>query len=468
MKNFHTNFFKVLALLVVVILMNACNNGSNTVDPKTQKTTKDFDSEIIQSWNNKFLEIERYAPGFRPGPAPRSLAYIGLACYEACITGMPGYQSIKGNYPGLVLTAPDPNFEYHYPTVINAVYGSLVNKFFASLGTTPHADKLLGAYTFTTANFTKFKTEVPVETFDKSRELGEKIASEIYDYSKTDLVGHDHHLDPFRDNIGKYKPGTSAGNWVPTAPGPLKPMFPDWGYARRFAISESDLLCKAPLPYSENKNSQFYTQGLEVYNTVKTLTPDQRAYGFFWSDDLLNLTFSPGPRWLAIGTQAMKQVNAKLDVAIYTNAKVGLALNDAAVSCWFSKYAYNVERPESYIKRTIDATWEPILYHPQTGDKGITPAFPAYPSGHSTMGGAAAEVLSDIFGYSFAMTDRCHEGRNDFEGSTPRAFNSFYAMADENGVSRITLGVHFRMDCEEGVNQGKACGRKVNQLKWKK
>jgi hypothetical protein len=84
------------------------------------------------------------------------------------------------------------------------------------------------------------------------------------------------------------------------------------------------------------------------------------------------------------------------------------------------------------------------------------------------MGGAAAEVLTDIFGNYYPMTDRCHEGRQDFEGGAPRHFNSFYEMANENAISRIPLGVHFRMDCDQGVNLGIRVGRKVNQFSWKK
>ena len=81
------------------------------------------------------------------------------------------------------------------------------------------------------------------------------------------------------------------------------------------------------------------------------------------------------------------------------------------------------------------------------------------------MGGAAAEALGSVFGYAYAMTDYCHKGRTEFEG-TPRAFDSFKEMADENGISRVPLGVHFRMDCQEGVRLGEVCGRKVNQLAW--
>ncbi len=65
------------------------------------------------------------------------------------------------------------------------------------------------------------------------------------------------------------------------------------------------------------------------------------------------------------------------------------------------------------------------------------------------------------------MTDNCHKNRSEFFG-TPRTFNSFYEMAEENGFSRIPLGVHWRMDSEEGVKFGKKIGNKVNNLPWKK
>jgi hypothetical protein len=65
------------------------------------------------------------------------------------------------------------------------------------------------------------------------------------------------------------------------------------------------------------------------------------------------------------------------------------------------------------------------------------------------------------------MTDRCHEGRTEFRG-TPRTFNSFYEMAEENAYSRIPIGVHFAMDSEAGVELGYGIGKKVNSLPWRK
>ncbi len=99
--------------------------------------------------------------------------------------------------------------------------------------------------------------------------------------------------------------------------------------------------------------------------------------------------------------------------------------------------------------------------------EGITPPFPSYPSGHSCFGAVAAEVLTNIYGANYAMTDSCHAGRTEFNG-TPRSFTNFYEMAQENAYSRVDLGVHYRMDSEEGLRMGYAIGRKVNLLTWTK
>ena len=70
-------------------------------------------------------------------------------------------------------------------------------------------------------------------------------------------------------------------------------------------------------------------------------------------------------------------------------ARLGIALADAFIGCWDAKFEYDLVRPVTYIRRLIDPKWETLL---------ITPPFPEYPSGHSTQSGAAAVVLTGLFG----------------------------------------------------------------------
>ncbi len=290
------------------------------------------------------------------------------------------------------------------------------------------------------------------------------MAKAVFAYSETDAAGHEAYL---HNQPTDYVPPTGPGKWQPSYPDYGRALLPYWGKVRTFVANESDKIAKPPLAYSTSVTSTMYAQGLEVYSTTSPLSAEQQWISEFWSDDIYKLTFEPAGRWLAIAQQVIKQENVSLPKAIYTYAKLGIGLSDVAVACWNSKYIYTVERPVSYIRRAIDARWQSKLNNPLTHVQGVTPPFPSYPSGHSCFGGLAAEILTDIYGSDYALTDRCHEGRTEFVG-TPRRFNSFAEMAYENAYSRITLGVHYRMDCEEGLRMGYAIGRKVNQIRWKK
>ncbi len=449
----------LLAFLAAGLFIQACKDVDS--EP-VEDLVKNYDYRASFEWNELFLEIERYAAGYRPGPAPRALAYMGLSAYEACIKGMPDFNSVANLYPGLAIPAISAG-DYHWPTVVNASYGYLMPRFFPNV-----TDNLKQKITALENQWNdKALADVSQEVFERSRNYGQAVASAIWEYSKTDGVGHDHYLDPFQ-GYNWENHYSKDGDWKPTFPGPGKPMGGVWGGARAFAISQDEKLCKPPLPYSASPQSELYSQALEVYaQNTPTLSYEDEWVGEFWSDDLVNLTFSPGPRWTAIGNQVLKLENSDLETAIFMHVKVGMALNDASVGCWYSKYYYNVERPQTYINRVFDPAWKPALYNPLTGEEGFTPSFPAYPSGHSTMGAAGAEVLGSVFGYAYSMTDRCHENRTEFEG-VPRTFGSFFEMAQENAWSRVPLGVHFRMDCEEGVRFGTVIGREVNNLPWKK
>lgn len=97
--------------------------------------------------------------------------------------------------------------------------------------------------------------------------------------------------------------------------------------------------------------------------------------------------------------------------------------------------------------------------------QGVTPPFPSYPSGHSGFGGAGSAVMADIFGNTHPYTDNCHQNRTEFNG-TPRSYNTILEAGLENAYSRVQLGVHYRMDCDEGIRLGYLAATRVNALPW--
>ena len=87
---------------------------------------------------------------------------------------------------------------------------------------------------------------------------------------------------------------------------------PDWGKNRPFAMP-TGASCDLPPPpaYSEDKDSEFYKQALEVYQTVKSLTPEQTAIARYWSDDAM-LSKTPPGHWIAIAMQILDDQHADI------------------------------------------------------------------------------------------------------------------------------------------------------------
>ncbi|MBP7274230.1 MAG: vanadium-dependent haloperoxidase [Saprospiraceae bacterium] len=480
---------KIILFLLGTAMLTTQFSCDSTVDPPVDPVSvsaavNTYNSDVLVQWNEKFMEVERYAQFFRPLPAPRALAYIGIGLYEGCIKGMPDYNSMINQYPGLTLPAQDLTKEYHYPTVVNNIYGALMYSFFSQdvqlvspSGADITAQELLNIVTHRANINNQFQSEISQDVFNRSKAYGEAVANAVFEYAETDAIGNRGHVDPFRAYNWQANPGAGYGYtavdhglWQPSSPSG-NGLFNYGGDFRTFAIRETDKISEAPLVYGEAaETSTLYSQALEVYTKTNSanFTSEDEHSAEFWSDDIVTLTFGPPTRWIAISNQVYTNDNVSLETAIYCNVKVGLAINDAGVAAWKSKFHYNIERPFSFIHRLIDPSWTTRLDNPYTPTvESLTPSFPAFPSGHATFGAAAAEVLTDIFGLGYVITDACHDNRNEFSGAAA-TFSSFYKMAEENALSRIPLGVHFRMDSEAGLHLGQLCGERVNKLNWKK
>ncbi len=445
----------MFALCLGLLGMGGCKDNENA-QPGTVDLVKNEEAAVALEWMKLFIRIDRYVQDFRPGPAARSLAYINLAAYESVMKGMPEFKSVQGLFAGLDMPAVSES-KYHYPTVVNAVYADLFKRFIPAGYIFPdqQSDLQFDILALEESFNSMFKPVAGSDVFNRSKEYGEAVASAFWEWSVTDPFGH----NAFENAMPPgYAPPSGPGLWQPTAPDFSMALFPYWGNARTFSIAETDKLAKEPMPFSETGTSQFYAQALEVRNRVLSLEFADQWEAEFWSDDFAGQTFSPVSRWVSIANQVIEKEGVNLEKALYTYTKVSLALNDASVAAWHSKYTYNVERPVSYINRVLDADWLPHL--------ASTPNFPSYPSGHAAFGAAAAEVLSQVFGYGYSMSDESHDGRTDFLGM-PRPFDTFYQMAEENATSRIPAGVNFRMDAEEGLDLGFKIGRKVNEMPFK-
>jgi PAP2 superfamily len=429
------------ATLLLCCCLWDCSRRQGALPPAERQAL-----DVVVAWNRLLLELERYTPGYRAPVSARMFAYVSAAAYQAGLPVSDHYISLETQWKSLA-KMDLPHWKsgvYVLPAGLNSAYSVIVEKFFPTAPT-----ELLARAHALQADFKqKIGTSADPASCETSEVFGRQTAEAIWRWSETDSVGHDGFLYNYDRN---YAPPACAGCWQPGGNRAMPALLPQWADARPFRVALSEISARPPLPYAETPGSDFYKQAMEVFAASRPVTKESRWVAEFWSDDLDGLTLSPAGRWMSIATQAIEKEKASTGFALETYLRTAIALCDAGILCWGLKYRYRLERPETYIRRMIEPGWEPLHG---------TPAFPAYPSGHSTFGAAAAAVLTAQFGERFGLVDRTHEGRREFE-SAPRAFESFEVMARENAFSRIAMGVHFRMDCEEGLRIGKIVGQKI-------
>lgn len=406
----------------------------------------DVSREVLLTWHKLILELVRHTATYMPPVAARAFGYIGVTAHEALATGNPSLRSLAGQLTDLTNLPTRGEGEFDEPCVLHAALQTAVNALFSNTGPTgQRAMQKMGEMMGRTAS-----EGMAPDVVDRSVAHGSAVAEHILAWAATDGGAVVENLGFPQD----YSPGTRPQDWVPTSLVRLQqaPLLPAWGKNRPFAVKDMAAMDAPAHPdYDEATESAFYAFAREVHDTSKSLTDEQKLIARFWSDDAM-LTFTPAGHWIAIVLQIADRDSLPVEVISATLAKLGCAQSDAFVSCWSTKFKYNLLRPVTYIKRHIDKAWEPLL---------ITPPFPEYTSGHSCQSGAASTVLTAMLGDGFAFDDATHED----EGLPVRSFPSFNAAAEEAAMSRLYGGIHFRFGNEAGLAQGRAIGALAAQLK---
>jgi membrane-associated phospholipid phosphatase len=290
-------------------------------------------------------------------------------------------------------------------------------------------------------------------------QLGQQVASAMLAWRANDGSN----ADPV------YIVGTAPGQWRPTPPDDSIAWGPAWGHVTPFAIPSASAFQPPPPPAL---NSPDYTA---AYNEVMsvgavnstTRTADQSQIANFWAYD--SRVYGPPIVLYNEITQtiALQQHNS-LDQNARLFALVDLSMADAGISAWDAKFNYNFWRPVTAIQQgnsdgnpdTVgDPNWLPLGAPGDDIRPNFTPPFPAYISGHATFGGALFQTLTDFYGtdqVSFNLT-------SDELPGVVRHYTSFSQAAQENGQSRIYLGIHWQFDKTNGIAVGDAIGNYVFQ-----
>lgn len=428
------------------ILFNPCALAEG---PAGVLPAQRYSAAVATEWFGLNLTLVQQTPGFSPPVASRALAYLGLTLYESIVPGMPAHRSLAGQLNELSsLPWAQPDEALHWPTVANASMAAMTRMMF------PHASAE------NKARIDLLERDLPIRLgrdFDpgaltaeiqiRSQTFGRLMAMAIMTWARTD-GGHEAWVTRRRDQRN-YVPPSGAGQWAPTPPAYRPPLLPWWGQVRPFALSQAaDCAPPSPPAYSEQTDSPLYQEALEVYRISNAATQAQRQFALYWADDP-GKTPTPAGHWTYIATDLLKLREASLGEAAELYARLTVAMADAFIAAWHTKYALNTPRPVTYVQQMIDRNWTPGLMD--------TPPFPEFPSGHSVQSRAAAAVLESRFGADLPFVDNTHNDR----GWGPRRFDSFRAAADEAAVSRLYAGIHFRSGVELGKIQGDCVARRA-------
>jgi len=253
------------------------------------------------------------------------------------------------------------------------------------------------------------------------------------------------------DNIVPIEDGSDPGDWQPL-PGQT-PVLPGWGQVTPFGI-ESGSQYRLPAPPA--LQTEKYAA---AYNEVKLLGRIDSAFRPQDRTDVARFYASASPVY--VFNTAARQVSAAQGLSLTENAQafalLAMAMADASIACWDTKYHYNFWRPQAAIRNgdidgnpltVADPEWLPLI---------ATPAHPSYASGHATVSGSARAVLERVFGkdgHEVTLTHSAVPG-------VVLTYTAWDEITDDVDDARIYGGIHYSFDQEKGGHQGRQVGRYI-------
>jgi hypothetical protein len=401
-----------------------------------------------------------------PGRASRVMAIVQVAVFESLLAVHGGYQSYVG-LPAAVTPVSLP----------------------AAIATSAH-DTLATLFPAQAASFAASLTaDLALIPAGPSKAdgiaLGASAAAAILALRASD--GSDH-AEPLV-NV-QFLCSNQPGFWRqdPISLHPLA-LGAQWATVTPFSMtSAAQFRAPAPPPMTGAEYATAYDEvkavGGDGVGTPTSRTPEQTIVGIYWAYDATPSLCAPPRLYNQIAVLIGNQEHLSAFEMGRLLALVNVAMADAAIAVWESKYFYQLWRPVTGIRESDpgtgptllgdgnaatvgDTSWSP-LGAPASNTLGpnFTPPFPAYPSGHAGFGGALFQMMRRFFGtddiaFTF-VSDEFNGVTLDNQGNPrpflPRSFPDFTTAEEENGQSRIYLGIHWSYDKTAAIAQGNAVG----------
>jgi PAP2 superfamily len=316
------------------------------------------------------------------------------------------------------------------------------------------------------------------DSIDAGRKLGKRAAAAILELRENDgsaLPEPRWFVDYFPIGYPKVQPGI----WQIDPISNLQiALGGNWGEVTPFVMTSADQF-RAPEPPSVTSDA--YTQAFKEVkplggdpahdpNLTTSRTPQQTYIAKFWAYDGTPKLCAPPRMYNQITrTIALQQKMLGVPDIVRLFALVNVALADAGIASWETKFFYQYWRPITGIRNAVQPLVADPTYYPlgaqdtNTAGPDFTPPFPSYTSGHATFGGALFQILRQFWPDATPFTFVSDEwnGKNEDDDPpimdrpyAPQTFTSFSEAEFQNGESRIYMGIHWGFDRDQGIIQG--------------
>ena len=377
-------------------------------------------ADVVTDWNLTTVQVVA-AAGLNPQRQHRAVAMVHAAVHDAVNSIAPRYHA----YAVRIRPSADASIE---AAAVQAAYGVLIRLLPSQ------------AATLDAARSSSLSSIPDGPVKEAGLAVGDAVAARIVTLRSTDGSGVD----------GTYTFGTGPGEYQSTPPTFGSPAVPAWPFVRPFVLKRGDQFRPDGPPSLDSD------EWAEDFNETKQLgrvdssvrTAEQTEIALCGAEPAL-------PMWNRVARTVSAQRNTGLAENARVFALLNLAMVDATIAVWDGKYTYRFWRPVTAIRAAdtdgndateADPAWTPLR---------ATPLHPEYPSSHAGVSNSAAEVLTRLFGRDTAFstaTSTCPAG-------VVRSYDSFRALADEVGESRIYIGFHYRSSVHDGAILGRHVGR---------